>query len=221
MAKKRIHLIVADKNEVDIIVNSGFKNTKTVDTNLRKYYLLENKDLEIILGWSKIGLVNAAITMQDMINTFKPKIIYNFGAVGSLNKDDLFKTFIISDAYYSDVDTPWYLPGQLPGEPQSFKLFTNFKNVAKMDKRKIASANSFIYEYEKAFYIKNVLTTDLYDMETAALAHTAIQNKIAFSSFKSVSDIVDLSGNKDIAEINRNIQIAGDNAFKLLIKSAI
>ncbi|OYD27002.1 adenosylhomocysteine nucleosidase [Mycoplasma testudineum] len=219
MAKKTLHIIVADRMEIEIISQSGFAKVKVEDSKIRKYYFLEKGDVTLILVWSKIGLTNAAMTAQDMISRYNPKIIYNYGAVGSIRKEDLGKIFIISEASYGDVETPWYPLGQIPGESRNYPLFHNFRRS--LPKARIASLNSFVSEFERAMYISQILTTTLFDMETAAIAQVALANKTAFTSVKAVSDVIDLNKKVSNEQINANIKQAAELAFPALLKIAI
>lgn len=219
MNKKRIYLIIANKSEIKTITESNFRNAKIENDGVRKYYFLENENFEVVLVLSKVGLVNAALTMQALINRYQPKIVYNFGSVGAINKSDLYKVFIISHASYSDVETPLLPIGQLPEEPRDFKLFDQLKFP---NKAKIASSNSFVWQFEKAIYISNLLGASLFDMETAAYAHVALQNRVAFASIKSASHIIDINKSfSNDSEYEKSVLIANKNAFKTLLDNVI
>lgn len=195
-------IIVADINEK---VKLPFKKLKETKASGFTFSLYEK---DIVLVHSGIGLVNAAAAAQALIEDFKIKEIFNYGAVGGSAGVRLFDVIIPQRIYYHDVITPWYKRGQTPGEKEYYEFKSEGVNLA--------SGSSFIDSKEKLKDIQKEIPVDIFDMEAAAIAQVCDKNKIKFTCIKSVSDIIG-SDVKDVKLINEQINKAGKLAFEKLL----
>ncbi len=201
-------LIIADSNEIH---NLNFKFIKETKVNKLTFFHYEWREVEIIVVESKIGIVNAAMVTQILVDIYKINKVLNYGAVGASNKLKLFDVVIPEKFYFYDVETPWYPRGQTPGE-KSFYL-NSFKDT---DKINIGTGNSFIFKEEQLSEIKKELNIDLFDMEVCAIAQVCSKNDILFFSIKGVSDIIGATSESK-QNINDNIAKASKKALEKLL----
>lgn len=201
-------LVIADPNEIHNFELNFINKTKHKETVFFHY---QWNDVEVIAVESGIGIVNAAMMTQKIIDIFKATKILNYGAVGASKKLKLFDIVIPKRFYFHDVETPWYPRSQTPGEIVYY--LNSFKKTSELN---IASGNSFIYKKEHLKSIKKDLPVDLFDMESSAIAQVCYKNNVSFFCVKSVSDIINFTNN-DNKNINQNISISSKNAFNELI----
>ncbi|MGL5204715.1 MAG: 5'-methylthioadenosine/S-adenosylhomocysteine nucleosidase [Metamycoplasmataceae bacterium] len=202
-------LIIADPNEIHES-KLIFKKQSLLGTSKVIHY--QWKNIEIIAIESGIGIVNAAMMTQKLIDNFKVEKILNYGAVGATNKVKLYDIVIPNKFYFHDVQTPWYPRGQTPGEPKFYNnAFDNMDNI------NIASGNSFIYKDEQIKNIREDLDVELFDMEACAIAQVCYKNKLPFFSVKGVSDIINITDSNNRKNINENIEIASKRSLNKLI----
>ncbi|MGL5732646.1 MAG: hypothetical protein ACRCXE_01075 [Metamycoplasmataceae bacterium] len=202
-------LIIADPNEIH---ESELKFKKESKIGSSTFIHYQWNDIEIIAVESGIGIVNAAMMTQKLIDNFRVEKILNYGAVGGTNKVKLFDVIIPKRFYFHDVQTPWYPRGQTPGEKEFYE------NAFKItDNINIASGNSFIDTKEEINNINKELKVDLFDMESCAIAQVSYKNKLPFYSVKGVSDIINVTDSNDKKNINENIAKASKKSFDKLI----
>ncbi|MDK2819442.1 MAG: hypothetical protein KFW07_01255 [Mycoplasmataceae bacterium] len=201
-------LVIADPNEIHDSKLKFIKQTKVGGTIFLHY---EWNNVEIIIVQSGIGIVNAAMMTQKIIDLFYVNKILNYGAVGGTDRVKLFDTIIPDSFYFHDVETPWYPRSQTPGEKELYK-----NAFLKNDGINIASGNSFVHKPEHLESIRNDLQVDLFDMESSAIAQVCFKNEIKFFCVKGISDIINITKSEK-QDINSNISKASKNALNVLI----
>ncbi len=201
-------LIIADPNEIHNSSLTFLKETKSGETTFVHY---QWTDVEIIVVESGIGIVNASMMTQKLIDIFEVNKILNYGAVGATNKVELFDVIIPHKFYFHDVETPWYPRGQTPGEKEYY--LNSFRETSNIN---IASGSSFVHKSDHLKDITETLNVDLFDMESSAIAQVCSKNKTPFFSVKGVSDIINIT-NTEIQDINKNIAISSEKSFVKLI----
>lgn len=124
---------------------------------------------------SKIGLVNAAMTLTTLLKDYAIKTVYNLGTVGTLKPN--FKplsVLAITEAYYTFADAQefGYAMGQIPGELPNYysdkKLIaTIMAKVPHIQTAVLGSSDIFIDKIEYFEYIKTKFKNkiDVVDME--------------------------------------------------------
>lgn len=208
--QNKIGLVVADDNEIQNM--NEFKFVKSFNNNLNvNLYRFNNKLIYVI--HSRIGLVNAALATQYLIDCFKVNAIWNYGAVGSTKKCKLYEVVIPQKFYYFDASSPWYKEGQIPGEK---KFYLNSLKSSK--KINIASGNSFINDIKIINSLKEKINFDLIDMESCAIAQVCDKNNINFYCIKGISDVID---ENNISTTKKDINISITKASKLAFKKMI
>ena len=208
--KKRIGLIIADPNEIHDLTE--FKYIKTFEQKNFKVDFYEFKNKYIYVINSLIGVVNASMVCQYLIDNYSIHEVWNYGAVGATNNLKINDVIIPHKFFYFDVKTPWYKLGQVPNEKEFY--VTSFDQYDNMN---IASGHSFIDDIETVNELHSKLNVDLFDMESCAIAQVCFKNDIPFYCIKAVSDIIgDNKMNKE--DINLRISQASKKSLDKLIK---
>lgn len=153
---------------------------------------------------SKIGLVNAAMTLTTLINDYAIKRIYNIGTVGSLKETlPLLSPVVISEAYYTFADAQefGYTIGQIPGEVASYhsdqELLTSFSTkILGCQEVILGSSDIFIAKLEYFQHIKTKFSNkiDVVDMEGTAFFQVAAKYHLPMISIKIITDYLALNG---------------------------
>lgn len=196
--KKRIGLIIADPNEIHDL--NKFIYIKTFEKKNFKVDLFEFNNKHIYVINSLIGVVNASMVCQYLIDNYSVSEIWNYGAVGATKSLNVYDVIIPNKFFYFDVRTPWYKLGQVPNEKE---YYTN--SFAQCDDINIASGHSFIDEENIINELSSKLNVDLFDMESCAIAQVCFKNNIPFYCVKGVSDII---GNNKMNKENINLKIS-------------
>ena len=170
------------------------------------------KDLEIILGITSVGKVNAALCTEILINNFNPQGIINTGIAGAVNLEASLLDIVVSEqVFYHDVEE-YILRGVYPFTG-NFKcdellLIEAKKAAAEMELKgaqriifgKTISGDSFISCKEEKKRLVDMFNPVSVEMEGAAIAHTCYINKVPFISVRSISDKADDSAKDSYKE---------------------
>lgn len=145
-----------------------------------------------------IGKVNAALNTYRLIKSYNPDLIINSGVAGGADRSMKIADVLIAEyAAYHDV---WCGPGTEIGAADGFNCFLPTSDAIlkiaheKIDEESvryglIVSGDSFISKKEEIEVIKKNFPTALAcDMESAAIAQVATENRIPFGIIRVVSD---------------------------------
>lgn len=208
--RKIIGIIVADPFELHHLKEFQFVKLCENDVFCIEMFLFGKYDIYVCN--SKIGITNAAITTQHLIDKYNVEEIWNYGAVGSSNNIKLHQVVIPQKFFYFDVTTPWYKRGQVPQEKPYFK-----NSILDCDSINLATGQSFVCSSEEVKLLKQQLDVDLFDMEACAIAQVCDRNQISFFCVKSVSDVIGYTDTK-LVDINESISIASKKALDKMIQ---
>ena len=128
--------------------------------------------------YTGVGKINACFKAIEVINTYSPKLIINYGTAGSLN-DNLTGLCEVSKFYQRDMDASelGFKVGETP--------FDNISNISFGNNGlSIGTGDSFVSQ-------QPLIGTDLVDMEAYAIAKVCLLKKINFLCFKFISDNAD------------------------------
>ena len=173
-----------------------------MDKELRQLkQLFEGSD--VMVQKCGIGKVNAALGAQKMINEFHPDVIISSGCAGGNGDDIEIQDVVVSSLLvYHDVycgtaidNTTQY--GQVQGMPVRFEAAPWLLQKAvsldcgvKIHAGLIATGDWFVDSREKMREILGKFPeAKAVDMESCAIAQTCYINKVAFISFRVISDI--------------------------------
>lgn len=197
--------IFAEYEEIELLDrNANIKLIKeeTIDNEFKEiqkitFYKYKNKKFAVAI--SGVGKVNSSLFLSYLLSKYKFKNVINIGPAGSNEREKIANSFLIEKAYYGDVDLtslPNYEIGMLPNLKKYFYTSNNLNKIINkklnLDFRVIATQDKFNTNCQSDFKSKN-----LYDMECASFAHTALFFNIPFSAIKVVSDNSNLSQYKN------------------------
>ena len=167
---------------------------------------------EVVIVRSGIGKVNAALSVQLLVDIFSVTHIINTGVAGSLNvKLSIGDILISKDAVYHDMDATifGYAPGEVPqlhtvefGADEHMRTLAKDicervnPDIATMIGR-VLSGDQFISNRDVKERLIETFEGDCVEMEGAAIAHAAYLNKIPFVVIRAISDKADDSATMD------------------------
>ena len=149
-----------------------------------------------------IGKVNAALGAQRMINEFHPDCIISSGCAGGNGDDVNVQDVVVStELCYHDVycgnaaGSTVYgqvqgLPARFSADPELLAKAKQLDSPIKIHPGLIVTGDWFVDSKEKMREIVDHFPdARAIDMESAAIAHTCLLNKVRFISFRVISDI--------------------------------
>jgi adenosylhomocysteine nucleosidase len=214
----------------------------------RTFWIGRIADKEVIVVNSGVGMTNAAMSTQLLIDRFKPKEIIFTGICGGIDPDnnigdivipqywvthdyglynmDGFKTgwirVFVSEKGVHDTVTFFSVDEGLLKAAQSVE--PEFKPIlGRIPKVKVggngASGNSFIDQVEKREWLKEKLGAEIVDMESAAVAQAARINGVPVLVVRSCSDLAGGSGSSTARdEIQEFFMVAADNSASFVLE---
>ncbi|WP_425377923.1 5'-methylthioadenosine/S-adenosylhomocysteine nucleosidase [Spiroplasma endosymbiont of Polydrusus pterygomalis] len=203
-------IISAMKEELSATLNA-LQPTEIVKYSHIKLY----QKGDWLFAISKIGLVNAAMTLTTIINDYAIKAIYNIGTVGSLKAAiKPLAVLAITESYctFADAQEFGYSMGQIPGEAASYhsdpKLLTTITTkVSKIKQIVLGSSDIFLDKLEYFNHIKTKFKNkiDVVDMEGNAFFQVAAKYHIPIVSIKIVTDYLQPDKKSSTSQFNKNL----------------
>ena len=156
----------------------------------------------VYLATGGVGEINAAMTVQMLVDLFEVEAVLNFGFVGTLRADIKLSELVIADRvchyqfdtsaidgtkvgqYFENPDIYFYLDEALITRVQA-AISTPLRRVA------VASGDVFVASEEQKKRLAEEFNCDICEMELAALAMACKRNEIPLLSIKVVSDGAD------------------------------
>jgi adenosylhomocysteine nucleosidase len=178
----------------------------------RLFYKGKLEGTDVVLARCGVGKVNAALTVQMMVDKFGITDIINTGVAGSLNeKIDIGDIVLATNAVYHDMEAIafGYERGQVPQMdvfefPTSKELIDIAEEACKkvnpdvkVFKGRVASGDQFIADKETKNCIVKYFSPLCVEMEGAAMAHAAYVNNINCLIIRAISDKADDSAEMD------------------------
>ncbi len=157
------------------------------------------EDKQVVVAQCFPGKVNAAICTQTIIINYKPDQIINIGVAGGCDYMNVGDVAVAKEFMQHDIDTtPLGDPmGLVPGlcltsissDEDICENLIKAAKKAKLDFHKsiFATGDQFVTP-KKIEYIKKHFHSEIFDMESAAIAHVCKFAKIPFDAIKVVSD---------------------------------
>jgi len=164
------------------------------------YYLAEFQGKNIVLAYSKIGKVNAAVTATVMIEKFGVKTLLFSGVAGGIDEDLKIGDLITATKVCQhDIDLTvfGYKYGYIPEseiyfECDSYLIQTALKVADKLNiklkKGIIASGDQFVHSKERKIWIKEVFGASAIEMEGGAVGCVCWNEKVPFFMLRAISD---------------------------------
>jgi len=214
----------------------------------RVFWVGKIVDKEVIVVNSDVGMTNAAMTTQLLIDRFKPNQIIFTGICGGIDPDNNIGDIVIPrfwvthdyGLYNQEGFSPWPIRVHQPGKERSDTLmfFVVDENLLKTAEKvkpelkpilgrtpkikvggKGASGNSFIDQVEKREWLKEKLDAQIVDMESAAMVQVARINGVPVLVVRSCSDLAGGSGSSTAKdEIQEFFEVAADNSASFVLE---
>lgn len=199
----KIGIISAVENELAPFMDSLEPSGCTEKARLKIYegIIGGHNTAMVVCGVCK---VNAAMAAQILIDSCGVEAIINAGTAGGMDASlDLFDTVVCTEVGYHDVDFAFlrdYHPHMECPFFESSGLLLNAARAAAGKRRvgqvhfgRMMTGEAFITD-EGRPRINELYAPMSVDMETAAIAHVCLLNRIPFISVRSITDTADHSG---------------------------
>ena len=224
----KIGIIGAMEMEVaalkDMMADAEIKTISAVD-----FYSGTINGAEVIAAVAGVGKVNAAVTAQTMILTYKPDYIMNIGVAGGLINDFKIGDIAVATSVVEhDMDTT------AVGDPPGFISGLNMVDIGcdgylseiilkaanSMDGIKavsgvIASGDQFISSDEARNRIISNFNAIAAEMEGASIGHVCAMNGVKFGVMRAISDGANDDSHMDYPTFAK---IAAENSVKIAVK---
>lgn len=163
-----------------------------------------NKECVVVM--CGIGKVNAAVSAQTMILTYKPDLIINCGIGGGTSEStDVGDVVIATSVVQHDMDTTSMGdPLGLIDLPQGTTVYMdcdknlvdklksvcdNIENI-KYELGTVATGDQFISGKEKRMWLNKTFNAVACEMEGGSIAQVCMRNQVPFAILRSISDSI-------------------------------
>lgn len=215
-----IGIIAAMDVEIETL-KERVKDYETMEIASHIYYKGKILDKTVVFSNSGVGKVNAAITTQVLIDSFKPDAIINIGIAGGLDKTLNHMSIVVGDTLtYHDYDH-----GLMNRYFPFVDKFSSDENLVKKAKiimkdedihiGTIVTGDKFVDSTNLQEELRKKYNALCVEMEGAAIAHTSFANKIPFIVIRSISDFADDESEKDYENFEK---IAADKAGNFIVE---
>ncbi|WP_248926489.1 5'-methylthioadenosine/adenosylhomocysteine nucleosidase [Paenibacillus hamazuiensis] len=181
----------------------------------------------VVLCRSGVGKVNAAVTTQILIDTFRVDAIIFTGVAGALDPDlDIGDIVISAECMQHDMDVTalGFPKGTIPYEERSvFAADAKLADLAaesadrlhegKVKRGRVLSGDQFIADRQTVRSLHEELSGTCTEMEGAAVAQACAMNEIPYVVIRSMSDKADGSAHINFAEFTVK---AADNSYRIV-----
>jgi len=189
-----------------------FKEYEVIEYAKNKYYKTSYKGHDIIIAYSKIGKVFAALTATTMIEKFGIEKLLFSGVAGAIDEDLHIGDLIIATKLCQhDLDItafghPFgFVPEGSVYVESDYYLNKIAKEVAKEKEIKlkegvIATGDQFIADSKRKEWIRETFNANALEMEGASVAVVADALEVPFMILRAISDAADMDAGFDFDE---------------------
>ncbi|EAU01009.1 MULTISPECIES: 5'-methylthioadenosine/adenosylhomocysteine nucleosidase [Campylobacter] len=219
-----------DEEVTPILTAVGEYDTISYANN--KFYLASYKGKQLVIAYSKIGKVNAALTASIMIEKFKADKLLFTGVAGALSEglkigDLMYATSLAQ--HDLDITAFGHPYGYVPGIEVFSKTDEGLNKLAIQVAAKkgldlksgvIATGDQFVCNKDKKDWIKAVFKADVVEMEGASVAQVCTQLGVPFFILRAISDEAGGGAEFDFDEfLNSSAKVSAD--FMLTMVEAL
>ena len=179
--------------------NVSHKKAASLDVSCGTLDSANGSKIEVAATVGGMGLVNAAATVQYLIDAYHPQVVIFSGIAGNLNKN-LHTNDVVLGKTVKYLDTDMRLIGQWKPFASEFHSDDYLLNVASKvltDMKimhiagTIASGGYFVDSPEKVAEVIAATQADAVEMEGAAVLHVAARNDVPALVVRAMSDNAD------------------------------
>jgi len=224
----RVGIICAGDREVAPFLPI-ISECKTTEKAMLKFYEGKISGVEVVVLFSGVCKVNAAIATQILIDTYHVNIIINAGVAGGMSQElEIFDTVISTEVAYHDVAPniltefhPWletvFFKANQELLDMSKEAVNKFEENYKVFWGRMVTGEAFIAD-EGRQKINEQFAPLTVDMETASIAHVCYVNEIPFIAIRSITDTATHSGTGHFEENCEKAAIIAKNITVALLK---
>ena len=182
---------------------------ETVDYAQNRYYLAEWKGMELVLAYSKIGKVFAALTATTMIEKFGAKQLLFSGVAGAIDpKLKIGDLIVATKLCQHDLDiTAFGHPyGYVPEGSVYVESDENLRKIAyEVAKERgialhegiIATGDQFVADEKRKSWIAETFGASALEMEGGSVAVVCDSLDVPFFVLRAISDAADMDAGFD------------------------
>lgn len=200
----KVGIICAGDSELEPFLNH-IQNCHITEKAMLKFYEDEINNIPVVVLYSGVCKVNAAVAAQILIDSYHVNTIISAGTAGGMEKTiKIFDTVISTQLAYHDVADdilvefhPW-LPSIYFNADE--KLLAAAKKIVQNQAvnhpvifGKMVTGESFIDKNMREIINKKYAPLSV-DMESASIAHVCYVNNIPFISIRTITDTASHSG---------------------------
>lgn len=221
---QKIGIICASDEELAPFLAS-LENADVMEKALLRFYQGQLMGVQVVVLYSGVCKVNAAIAAQLLVDFFQVDAILNVGVAGGIAEHvALFDTVISTKALYHDMDEdvltefhPW-LPA--PYFKADARLLEAARTACQGDGTvhfgPMATGDRFIRDDMRQAIAQRYAPLGV-DMETTAIAHVCYVNRVPFLAIRTITDTASHEAHGDFeANCAKASAIAKDVALRLL-----
>lgn len=224
----RVGIICASDSEVAPFLPI-IDECKISEKAMLKFYEGKINGISVVVLFSGVCKVNAAIATQILIDTYGIDTIINAGTAGGMNpKLEIFDSVISTEVAYHDVAPdiltefhPWLESVYFKSDQELLNL--THKAIGKIDMEgkvywgRMVTGEEFIAD-EGRQKINEQFAPLTVDMETASIAHVCYVNSIPFISIRSITDTAKHSGTGHFEENCKKASVIAKDITVALLK---
>lgn len=216
-------IVIAMKKEFSIL-EEEFILGKKETIGMIEFYIGTIKSKKVVMGFSGVGKVNAAICTQLLITYYGVDVILNYGIAGALSKELSVGDIIIATGIVQyDFDTTEF--GEIKGWVENLKT-EKLETTESINKElfltnlidttvvlgKIVSGDKFVSSIKERNSLRKEFLAVACDMESGAIAQVCLQNKVPFAVVKGISDNLEENSGEDY-EKNLDLSVEKVNEY--------
>jgi len=202
---------------------------ETINYAANKYYKGKFANHDVVVAYSKIGKVNAALTASTLIEKFGAEKLLFSGVAGAVSPELKVGDLIIaSELCQHDLDiTAFGHPhGYVPEGKQFVEADKSLNELAKkvansidlkLKEGIIATGDQFIANVERKNWIESTFKADALEMEGASVAVVCDALEVPFFVLRAISDAADMDASFSFDEfLESSAQISADFIMKMV-----
>lgn len=219
---KTLGIVCASDTELEPFL-SYVPGCSVTEKSMLKFYSGSIKGFDVVLVYSGVCKVNAAIATQVLIDCFQVDGIINAGTAGGMAGEvNLFDTVISKCMAYHDVAEdiltefhPWLKENCFRPDPALYAAAQTYrkKSPFPMLFGTMVTGEQFIEDEKRDEINRNYAPLSV-DMETVSMAHVCYVNHIPFLSVRTITDTAD---HKGIENFEKNCEAASKRSAEIVI----
>ena len=222
----KIAILGAMSEEIEFLLKEIGEYDK-IDHAKNSFYKANYFGHELVIAYSKISKVNAALTAAILIERFECEKLIFTGVAGALNEN-----LKIGDMIYTTSTAQHDLDITAFGHPHGYvpgiNVFENSDDILNSVAKKVAKAlgvnllsgvvatgDQFICNEDKKEWIKSTFKADAVEMEGASVAQVCAALGVGFCMLRAISDE---AGKKAEIDFDKFLIEAADKSAKFVLE---